>query len=476
MQSLSRLAATLLAAAFIAGNAAADTLTVREDDGNEKTIEARIYGQTRGVMLLQRDDGRIEFVPDARVIDREVNDLPTPVAAGEVAKRMEEKFTPELCRTRVADNFVVAIKLQAPIDKRAEGRVNRFLDKVQQFVLTLDRNFSQWAKKMDLPAEQPEFPLVMIIFETDDLFEEYASETTSGGLSVGRLAGFYSHNTNWLAVRADECDSYSLPLHEGIHQQVYNRGWYKRFAPVPVWFDEGIATGFENEGERLRGDPSKVNRLYATRTTRDMALSFADVIASDDGFRGDVLAGDAYTRAWALHWLLANNRKEKYIEFVKSLRMLEPLEQKSKDDRLTEFAAAFDISPDELQPLYQKELEIAARRQRVRPMTPGPPGVTTQQDQSGLVNVKVLLRPEGLTSQGKLQNISPFRELDFRVQVTTDGSPPITWVKREIRSGQTINLELRQIRFRAETFRVQVESALPGSREAQSWSENPPRL
>lgn len=448
----------------------ADVFTVREDDGNEKTVEARVYGETRGVIMLQRDDGRIEFVPDAAVVTREPGAGPEPATPEEVAQRLEKRFTPELCRTRVAGNHVVVVKLQAPIDRVAEGRVKRFFDKVQQFVLNLGRNFEQWAKSMDLPADEPEFPLVMVIFETDADFEKYASEATSGGLSVQNLSGFYSHNTNWLAVRSDECDSYVLPLHEGIHQQVYNRGWYKRFAPVPVWFDEGIATGFENDGDRLRGDPSKVNRMYATRSAGDMALSFPDVIESDAGFRGDVVAGDAYTRAWALHWLLANERKDEYVKFVNELGTLEPLQIIEKSDRLDRFHENFELAPNDVQKLYEVELDKAARRQRVKPIGRGPAGITTQQDQSGLVTVKALLRPEGLTTQGKLRNISPFRELAFRVRVLTDGSPPVVWVLPNVRSQQLVDLEFRQMPFAPKTFRVEVRSALPSSPEALGWT------
>lgn len=471
MQNLMRTALlfSCVCFAFGCGDAAADIFTVRQDDGSIATVEARLYGQARGAMLLLRDDGRVEIIPDAAVVKREPSEGPEPATAEEVASRIEKQFTPELTRIRVAGDHVVAIVLQAPIERSAEGRVRTFLDKVQQFVLALGRNFEQWAKSMKLPADDPEFPLVMIIFETDEDFETYATETTAGGLSVSRLSGFYSHGSNWLAVRSDECDSYSLPLHEGIHQQVYNRGWYKRFAPVPVWFDEGIATGFENKGDKLRGNPSLVNSRYATKSATNMQLSFADVIRSDDGFRGDVLAGDAYTRAWALHWLLVNRYRDGYVEFVNKQRALEPLQKISVDDRLNDFEEIFGVEPDALQAIYEVELDRAARRQRVKPLRPGPPGVTTKQDQSGLVNINVLMTPRGLSTQGTLKNISPFRDLAFRVRVLADNLPPIEWVVSSVRSKQQVKLNLKTVPVRADRFRVEVRSAIPDSREAQIW-------
>lgn len=467
--TLTCILALALSIAGTSSPVAADIFNVREDDGDTVQVEARVYGEVRGAMLLLRDDGRIEIVPDAAVVKREPSEGPEPASPDEVARRLEERFTPELTRTRVAGNHVVAIVLQAPIDRRAEGRVKSFLNKVQQFVLTLGKNFEQWAKSMGLPAEEPEFPLVMLIFETDEGFEDYAKATTSGGLSVGRLAGFYSHNTNWLAVRADECDSYALPLHEGIHQQVYNRGWYKRFAPVPVWFNEGVATGFENDGAKLRGNPSMINQLYATNSASGLTLTFPDIIKADDGFRGDVLAGDAYTLAWALHWLLANTKAEQYAEFVKKQATLEPLQDVSGSDRVKDFEAFFDLSPGDVQAIYEVELDKAAKRQRMRPKEPGPAGMTTRQDQSGFVKIKAVMTPAGLSTQGTLKNISPFRDLAFRVQVLADNLPPIQWVVPSVRTSQEVTLDRKTVPVQANTFRVEVRSAIPGSREAQTW-------
>lgn len=447
----------------------ADIFTVRQDDGSIVQVEARVYGEVRGAMLLLRDDGRIEFVPDARITEREPSEGPEPASPDEVASRLEKQFTPELTRTRVAGNHVVALVLQAPIESRAERSVKLFLNKVHQFVNNLDKNFEKWARSMGLPAEDPEFPLVMVIFETDAGFEAYAKESTSGGLSVGRLSGFYSHNTNWLAMRADECDSYALPLHEGIHQQVYNRGWYKRFAPVPVWFNEGVATGFENDGNRLHGDPSMINSMYATRSASRMTLTFPDVIKQDDAFRGDVLAGEAYTLAWALHWLVANTKKAEYTEFVKKQATLEPLQELSVEDRLSDFESLFGLVPAELQKTYELQLEKAAKRQRITPERPGPPGITQQQDQSGLVQIKAVMSPAGLSTQGTLKNISPFRDLAFRVRVVADNLPPIQWVVPGVRSGQQVNLALQTVPVQARTFRVEIRSAIPDSREAATW-------
>ena len=462
---------TLLIAASLAATAAADTFTVRTSRTDKETFEGHVYAQADdGTLAMMRRDGSLTIAPAGAVLEREPGDKPEPLTGGEMASKLEERFGAELTRTHVCDPFVVVLKLAAPLEKDRRPFVKKFFKQVQTFLLQLNRNFGSWSKNMGLPAEDPEYPLVVVVFETDEDFEAYARETMAGGgLSAGNVTGFYSGGTNWLAVRLDECDNFQLPLHEGIHQQVYNRGWFKRLAPVPTWFNEGIATGFENEGTKLRGDPRKVSAEYVARSARPMAVSFAEVIAEDRTFRGDVLAGEAYTRAWALHWLVVNRRTKQYAEYVRRLGEREPLQRATADDRLEEFEETFDIDVADLQEMYVREVTKEARRQNVRPPRRGPDGRSMKQDQGGLVRVFVSTDGRTIKSYGELQNINPFRSLDFRVRVVPTGLPPIEWVVRDLGAKRTLRLDAKSMPAAAGTFRLGVESAVPGSDKAKAW-------
>ena len=460
-----------------AAPAAADTFTVRTSQTESETFEGHVYGESEeGVLSLMKPDGQMVFAPAGAVTDRQPGETPSPMTPEEVAASLRERFGEDVTHTHLCEPFVVALALAAPLEVGRESAVKKFFAGVESFVLNFHKSFGDWAEKMGLPHEEPAYPLVMVIFETDEQFEAYAEETMRGdGLSATMVTGFYSAGTNWLAVRLDECDNFQLPLHEGIHQQVFNRGWYKRMAPVPVWFNEGIATGFENDGAVHRGDPREVSPEFLLRSTRPMEVSFEDVITDDASFRGDVLAGDAYTRAWALHWLLVNRREKEYVRFVEQLGRRESFEQVPAGDRLKEFEETFGIPVAELQQMYEREVTIDARKQRVKLPRSGPDGRSIKQNQGGLARVFIQTDGRVVKGYGDLRNINPFRSLDFRVQVLPTGAPPIVWIVRDLGAKRLSKLPGRGQPVAARTFRLEVESALPGSEKAKSWGEDPGR-
>jgi hypothetical protein len=69
-----------------------DEFTVREDTGSEVTIEARLHGQGRGVMLLERRDGRLEFVPQEQILKRKPGPDPDPLTCQELIGRLTDQF------------------------------------------------------------------------------------------------------------------------------------------------------------------------------------------------------------------------------------------------------------------------------------------------------------------------------------------------------------------------------------------------
>ena len=471
-------AAALLSAFSLQPSAflSADEFTVRTSPTDQTTFEAEVYGtSSEGVLTLLKPDGSILYAPPGAVLERKTAEPPKPLSHAELAETLVEKFTPELTRTHVAEPFVIALVLAAPVEQKDErlvnARIETMFEKVEDFVLSFDEDFTQWSREMGLPTEPPSHPLVMVIFETDEAFEEYAKEVMSGdGLSAGVVSGFYSHITNWLAVRLDECDNFQLPLHEGIHQQVYNRGWYKRTAPVPTWFDEGVATGFENDGAEVKGDPSKVNAVYATKSAAGkMAVSFADVISEDRSFRGDVMAGDAYTRAWGLHWLLVNTRPEEYAAYVKRLGTREPLDKVATEGRVAEFEETFGVSVATLQKEYEQTLNAEARRQGVRPIRDDGDGALVKQDQGGKTYVQVVTNGGAIRAKGKVRNINPFRTLTFKVSVLPTGADPIVWYLPNVGSKKTQTLKPQTMVTGSRSFRVEIESAIPGGQKEAAW-------
>lgn len=455
----------VLASLMCSERTTADEFTYFDADGTKETVSARLAATGEGFLVLELDDGRWKLIPEAAVSERIPGNDPEPVTCSEMADRLAGIFTPELFRFRVDDPFVIGVVLTAPLEDESKPRLDRFFDKAVSLMQSVDRTYSKFIERMELPLEDPKFPLVMLIFETDADFDDFAELTTGGqGLSAGAMAGFYSGLSNWLAIRLDECDSFEVPLHEAIHQQVFNRGLLQRLAPVPSWFGEGIATGFEGEGNRVHVDPTRMSRNYGGNARRKFTVTFADVIEKDDAFHGDVLAGDAYTLAWCLHWLLVNTKPYEYSTYVKQLGALDPLSPKSHEERLAEFQSLFEINPDDLEAIVGERLARESRKRRIQLEPEKPPvGRLTTQDQMGVLDLSLLRSGNATQGVGRLKNLSPFRALTFQVQVSHQKFG-IAWMAESVPPGRRVTLEKRLMpSSQTGGYAVSIRSVVPGT-------------
>ncbi len=459
-----------------------DHFVYLDEDGKKASTEARIVGEGQGSFALELDDGSIRIVPQGAVQERKPSDGPTPITPEEMARRLTERFGPERFRVEHDKTYVVGLVLSTELPKSADTRVRAFLKSGLKFMNTVEKVFVEFCKQARLGGEPPRHPLVLVVFETDTGFEAYANESTGGNtISAGNIAGFYSGLTNWLAIRLNECVTFETPLHEAIHQQTFNRKILPRLAPSPKWFTEGIATGFEGNGERIDVGPFKINSQYARRameeTTTD--VDWAEVVANDRAFGADVFAGDAYAHAWCLHWMLCSRHKEQYTQYVKKLAERKPLETVTGEDRLKDFQSVFGKDVAALQKDFKQALELGIKRQKVT--FPPPPAAGISLTKSNLAEVELTaVREAGgpLEVQGRMKNMSPIRAMTYHVTVETDGGTYAEWLIPNLEIKKTVPLPKQFVQKvmagargpgPSRTFRVRIRSAPPESREAGEW-------
>ena len=238
-------------------SARADTFTFIAQDGQREEVEARLYAIGGGAMALELADGSMKLIPEAAVMKRVPGQDPEPTTPAAKLAALKEKYGAEKFRGIVAGNYVIGVVLMAPLPKSSEKRVEMRLKKAAAYMQNIETNFAVFARSAKATPQKPKFPLVLLIFETDEIFEDFATKETGGGLSAENIAGFYSQLSNGLYIRMSECYTFATPLHEAIHQQCFNTGVMQRLAPLPKWFVEGMATGFEGSGEKVKGDPLK---------------------------------------------------------------------------------------------------------------------------------------------------------------------------------------------------------------------------
>ncbi len=419
-----------------------DDIRYVTEEGTQVTTRARLIGSGQGFQALERWDGQIQLVPNGAIQARDMMGDPEPIDIAGMQSLLTELFGAENVRFEGKAPFLVCMVLDGTLDRAGEQRCTQFIKKACTFMKNVDGVFLRYARSMKFPIRDLQFPLVLLIFESDDDFESYAQLATGGrGISAANIAGFYSILTNWLAVRMSTCDTFEVPLHEAIHQQMYNRV-LQRLAPIPKWFDEGIATGFEANGQNINVHPVQVNSRYARQSQRlATGVEWRTIVADDQAFTADVLAGDAYTLAWCLHWMLVTQHEDAYQNYVAGLSQLAPLAELGNRERLQQFEDTFGHSVREMQSGFGSAIELGIRRQKVDLRDPMRPGYVEQQQQLGAVQVKAVGNGRGQVGvEGRLKNISPLRSMTYYVTVETQGGQYADWVLADVRPSQTVNL------------------------------------
>jgi hypothetical protein len=321
----------------------------------------------------------------------------------------------------------------------------------------------------------------MLIFETDVEFNAYTEKITQQrGLQASMIAGFYSPMTNHLAIRLEECSNFDTPFHEAIHQQVYNRGLLQRLAPVPQWFDEGIATGFEAANGKIVAQPTKVSARYGRQALRTNHMSWNEMHMDDDVFRTGQAVSEAYGQAWGLHWLLVTKYKSEYRQYLRTLHEKPAMGDDTPDERKSDFSAAFKKSLPELEKEFPQALQVAAKKQNVAINPEKPRGISVTESDLGKVTMTAIQVNGVMRVEGELVNISPLRPMCFMVLVVFDDGTYASWFHEKVDLNKTVHLEPQvpldrlpdpSLNGSGDTFQVQVLSAPVDHPIAQEWRE-----
>ena len=475
------IAVFLTACAMQGRSVCADEFVYADEDGRMQTVEAKLYASGQGLLALELADGSLQLVPQGVVRKRTPGVDTKPITPRQMLDTLRDEFGKEQFRGVISGQYVIGVVLQAPLPKTSERRVGTALRRSARYMQSIERMFQTFVRSMDVEPQQSKFPMVVLIFETDDDFEEYTAKTTgNGGLSAGNIAGFYSHLSNYLYVRMSECYTFATPLHEAIHQQCFNTGVFQRLAAIPVWFAEGMASGFEGSGERVRSSPQKLNVEYARLIANGdlpRGPGWEDVAASDQIYRGDIFAGPAYVHGWSMHWLLVSRYPKEYAQFLQYTQSLQPLEAVSDRTRQEQYKALLGKAPAEFQREFPAAFERAIKRQKLPPRIETPPGLV--QRHSNLAGVDIFAESNGrvMQVQGKLRNISPIREMSYYITVITDTGNIADWYIPRLRVNQLIPLKPQATRRLpgsaggpGRAFQVRVKSTPSDSGEAKAWA------
>jgi hypothetical protein len=264
------------------------------------------------VVLLSRDGKLWTFHPeDAKDFRKASNTF-----RGYSAAEMRERLSAELGRgfeVTHTGHYLVAV----PRGSKADW-APRFEEMYRQFV--------HYFSIRGLAPREPEFPLVAIVFPTQEAFQRYAR--AEGSPFGPNYLGYYSGRSNRVALYDQQTtggnwsDNADTIIHEVTHQTAYNTGVHRRFADVPRWLVEGLGTMFEARGVWNSRSYSKLQDRVNVGRLRDFQSSVArrkpgltaELISSDRMFETDMIG--AYAEAWAFSFYLSEKMPKKYCDYL----------------------------------------------------------------------------------------------------------------------------------------------------------------
>jgi hypothetical protein len=367
-----------LSAALSAGRASGDEMPrLMEVQSGSQTWTGRMLAHSdENTWLLDRY-GQLIQLPASSITRVEVAGPVYRTASIDEFLRKLRQELPSTYKIATSRHFIIA----APTE-RFRTFSNMFEDVYSEV--------TRFYEARELSVDTPKLPLVAIVLESEEHFQEYCRRDHTRWSDD--LRGYYSLKTNRV-VLLDDTDSIptaapnrpaisTVPgnqnsarlvtgslstrtadtvVHEITHQIGFNTGIHSRFGKSPQWLIEGLALHLESNPVRTRshGRPMKPSeqtnperlRWYLDQYSRKTAAGdVAALIASDELFEQRTF--DAYSLSWALTCYLSTGRSARdnarFFDYLQTVAARSPFEPYTVEERIGDFKAAFG-DPDEVE-------------------------------------------------------------------------------------------------------------------------------
>ncbi len=342
-------------------------------DAEARTAEGRALEVAQdGGILFQFRDGSVEAMEPGVIVK---------------ATRTEAPFVP-MTQDEIGANVLAELPAGFKVHKTANYVVcyNTSQEYARWCALLMERLyecFGSYWKNQKRALTEPEFPLVLIIFADKKQYLTYGKEDLGGAADA--IVGYYSYATNRIACydltgrenhaggrktgtltgvtqeilkRPDAQSQVATIIHEATHQLAFNRGLIRRYADVPLWFNEGISMFFEvPDMKNTKGwaGVGKVNPLrmpqYKEYLGRRQMGALRKMLTDDDVLRRPATTADGYAEAWALTYFLQKTQREKYVKYSELISAKKTLRWDTPEGRIRDFESCFG-NVDELETAF----------------------------------------------------------------------------------------------------------------------------
>jgi hypothetical protein len=344
---------------------------VRVQSESGRVVVARIHGMHDGEVSVMLPDGQLG--------------LPRALYYTDDAFRPE---TADAMSQELLEGAFAGFQLRRSAHYLVYYRsTNTFADASVRLLEELFRGLSEAFRKRDIPFHEPEFPLVAVIFRTEAEFRAHKPVDPD-------VQAYYEIFTNRIYFyqqserdeRSPEVAALRKPqtvAHEGTHQILQNVGVQPRLSAWPLWLVEGMAeycaapvTTKKGVGWRGLG---VVNPLHMA-TIRDLEDPLSLQVMGNDHLRigrdprkslieylvtRTELTPTDYALAWALTHFLALKRGPEFVEFLKTMSQMPPMQKVTPAEHLAAFRAAFG---DDLARMDRKLVDYLSKLKGYEPL------------------------------------------------------------------------------------------------------------
>ncbi len=322
-------------------------LVVRDARG--RAIVAREYGMRKDRSVAILPDGQIGW-PESLVVTQEPF---VPLTMNEMRRELLDD--PEFTAFRVHQtaHYLVVYQCGEPFARASADLLEKLLE-----------GLTSTLKKNGLPVVPMEFPLVAVIFATEDDFRANRRVPPDVQAYYELLSNrIFFYEKSRRDQDSPEVSALRKPqtvAHEGTHQILNNVGIQPRLSDWPLWLVEGLAeycssTRFTKKGVEWAG-LGQANPIHLA-TIRDLEEPLPNqfsagrreaVVPRDRGMplveylvtRKNLTPTD-YAFSWALTHYLVVQRLDDFVAYIKKMSQLRPDEEQSPADQLAAFEEAF---------------------------------------------------------------------------------------------------------------------------------------
>jgi len=189
-------------------------------------------------------------------------------------------------------------------------------------------------KRLKIPVHDPQVPLVVIMFRTEEEFQKFSGMPPSVAAYYNTIANYIvMYEQSRMVEVAPELafkEAVGTIAHEGVHQILHNIGVQQRLSRWPMWISEGLAEYFAptSVDKRLRwkgvGMPHDMRMYELNRILQGRSDEAGEMVEKVVG--PGQLTSSGYAAAWSLTHYLATRKKEKFQDYLREVAKLGPLE------------------------------------------------------------------------------------------------------------------------------------------------------